>query len=92
MASDAFEMVELDYSLLRLHLKHLKSSTRRITSFGVVEHVQKIDLGISDAFYYDFRGIRRVPKGQNQNYTVESLFREENSQGNYRPYLAGNSN
>ena len=65
MASDAFEMVELDYSLSRLHLKHLKSSTRRITFFWVVEHVQKIDLVISDAFYYDLKGIKRVPKGQN---------------------------
>ena len=72
MASDAFEMVELDYSLLRLHLKHFKSSTRRNSLIGVVEHFQKIDLGILDAFYYDFRGIRRVPKGQNQNLTVET--------------------
>ena len=32
---------------------------------GAVEHVQKIDLVISDAFYYDLKGIKRVPKGQN---------------------------
>ena len=59
---------------------------------GAVELVQKIDLGISDAFYYDFKCIKSAQKGQNQNFTVESLFREENSQGNYHPYMAGNSN
>ena len=85
-------MVELDNSLLRLHLKHQKSSTTRITFFGIVEHVQMIDLGISDAFYYDFKGIKRVLKGQNRNSFSKTPFREENGQGNYRPYLAGNSN
>ena len=70
----------------------LKSPTTRITLFGAVEHVQKIDLGISDAFYYDSEGISRVPKGWNRNSTVESLIREENGQEYYRPYLALNLN
>ena len=92
MASDAFKMVELDNSLSRLHLKHQKSSMTRITFFGIVEYVQTIDLGISDAFYYDFKGIKRVPKGKNRNSFSKTLFQEENGQGNYSPYSAGNLN
>ena len=59
---------------------------------GAVEHVQKIDLGISDAFYYYFGDVFRVPKVGNRNLYSENPIPETKSPGIFKANLAGNLN